>query len=413
MKTNRGRYGSGSGYSPMDTGTRMVSLVFPAAIFVVGFLIFHPFGFDSVSPTPDIHRSFLKRNEKGGRDTDGIAVVTDRDGRDEDVDVHDENFEPEIGEEKAEELMGGDDHQHKMDLKSHEEVSRAAQDADSPEDIPRDVFGDNLRDPVDIVPAYTFDKHLMFHNYVKHKSGSVVEDMLIAHAYIFHQNATYGGCCGEPGLKMKAHEELLDALGLKGVLQFKCPRDYADDTETRRSVIPREQYHGDDTRVWTPEYVDYLRSMVTYPRKSSNEYTIVVHMQRGDTSPCRAQNNGFYRYLPNLHYQTLIDRYMKPGARVIIYTTPKSFESLDDFRKRGYEVDTSASLKETWKDFVTADVLIMSRSDFSMVPAMVARGTVVYTPFWHHALRRWKRVDKATMIKTDEETERLREENCS
>ena len=260
---------------------------------------------------------------------------------------------------------------------------------------------------------YVFDPdHQMFHNYYPGKSGKVVEEMMVAHSYIFHQNATYGGCCGTKSQKMTAHEELLDALGLKDVLRFRCPRDYVHDTQTRRSVISKDKYLKEDTHLWTPEYVDYLRSLVTYPERRHKEYTIVVHMLRGNASPCKEENLGFLSYLPNLHYQKLIDKYMKPGARVIIYTSAKSFESLHEFRNRGYEVNTGTSLKETWKEFVTADVFIMSRSDFSMVPAMVAKGIVVYTPFWHHSLRRWKRASKSIIAQTDEETRRLQKIHC-
>jgi hypothetical protein len=253
---------------------------------------------------------------------------------------------------------------------------------------------------------------MMFHNYVKGKSGQVVEEMLMAHAFIFAQNATYGGCCGTTTVKMAAHLELLEAIGLKNVLRFKCPHDYDYEHGVRRSVIPRESYMHDDVRIWTPEYVDYLRSQLHYPPKQHKEYTIAVHMLRGHTTPCSNKTEGFYRYLPNTHYQNLIDKYMKPEAKVIIHTSPKSFEDLSEFRNRGYEVNVDASIKDTWKDFVSADVLILSRSDFSVVPAMVAKGTVVYTPFWHHSLRRWKRVDQETMRKTDEEVERLRAEKC-
>jgi hypothetical protein len=429
MKTNRGRYGPGGGYFAFKTDRiQSATLVFATSIVLVGFLIYNPFASNNVPLTQYVlHRSFLKGNGQRRRRTSGTAdIIPDTDGRNEAIDIHEYETETKKGRidddgggsesgigREMEQIVRGRHHHVKVDLMMEKEVVQVAKHVDSSEEMERDAFRDSPSDPIDFGPKNTFDNHLMFHNYVRHKSGSVVEDMLMAHAYIFHLNATYGGCCGEPGLKMTAHEDLLDALGLKGVLKFKCPRDYVEDTETRRSVIPREHYHSDDTRVWTPAYVDYLRSMVTYPRKRYKEYTIVVQMQRGDTSPCRAQKNGFYRYLPNLHYQTLIDKYMKPGARVIIYTTPQSFESLEEFRKKGYEVNTSASLKDTWKDFVTADVMIMSRSDFSMVPAMVAKGTVVYTPFWHHALRRWKRVDRATMTQTDKETERIRNEKCS
>jgi len=263
------------------------------------------------------------------------------------------------------------------------------------------------------VPSYVFDPHhQIFHNYNKGKSGKVVREMLMAHAYIFEKKATYGGCCGDESVKMSVHEDLLDSLGLNGPLRFSCPRDFVQDSTVRRSVIPRDRYMAEDTRIWTPVYVDYLRSLVTYPEKRHKGYTIVVHMLRGNTTPCKEQSRGFYSYLPNLHYLKLIDKYMQPGAQVIIYTSAKSFEDLNEFRNLGYEVNTGTSLKDTWKDYVTADVFIMSRSDFSMVPAMVAKGIVVYTPFWHRSLRRWERAGKSIMRQTEKETIRLQDTRC-
>jgi hypothetical protein len=260
---------------------------------------------------------------------------------------------------------------------------------------------------------YNFDtSHILFHKYHKGKSGKIVEEMLMAHAYIYQQNATYGGCCGSKTVNTAVHGQLLEAIGLKDVLKFSCPNDFENDQHTRRSVIPRDYYTSNDVRVWTPEYVDCLRSLLVYPSKQYREYTIVVHMLRGDTSPCKPKQDGFYRYLPNFHYQALIDEYMQPNARVIIYTSPKSFEDMSVFRRRGYEVNTDAPLKDTWKAFVTADVLVMSRSDLTMVPAMVAKGKVIYTPFWHHSLRRWKRVNKKIMEQTEKEIERLRRNMC-
>ncbi|KAG7360101.1 hypothetical protein IV203_035200 [Nitzschia inconspicua] len=325
---------------------------------------------------------------------------------------NDELSQDEDGESKSEDLeMGGKslDFDDSMELKLAEHsVARERGNVAGLGDTSED-FTEGKHKPL----QYQFDtSHMIFHKYHKGKSGQVVEEMLMGHAFIFHQNATYGGCCGAKTVKMAAHEELLEAIGLKDVLRFKCPSDFENDHKTRRSIIPRDHYVSEDIRVWTPEYVDYLRSLLVYPPKQHKEKTIVVHMLRGDASPCKPKHEGFYRYLPNFHYQTLITKYMQPDARVIIHTSPKSFEDLSEFRRRGYEVITDAPLKDTWKDFVTADVLIMSRSDFTMVPAMVAKGTVIYTPFWHHSLRRWKRVTKEIMEQTLEETERLRRDVC-
>ena len=250
---------------------------------------------------------------------------------------------------------------------------------------------------------------MFFHHYKKGKSGGVIEDMLMAHAYCFHHNATYGGSCGEPSNKKATHEALLDAIGLKHALPFACPQDHFDDKVTRKSMIPRNNFHSEDTRIWTPGYVEHLKTMVKYPPKVPDKYTIAVHIRRGDVTPCRMDNKGYNRYLPNQHFQALIDEYNQPGARVVIFSQSKSYESLDEFEKKGYEMQLDSDLQEIWSTIVTSDVVILSRSDFSMIPAIVAKGTVVYTPFWHPPLRPWEKVGPEIMKDTDAETKRLQE----
>lgn len=393
---------SGSGYNKNNNSTMIYSMFLVAVSIILCYLfVNHRHGGDAVSrngiPSSEFHKGRFRGNSLRPRPrNDGLS--------------QDEDGEPDLADD-LEKFGGQDDNfdlSRKKELKLAEDIFKGRGDEVPSGDSSGD-FGDEIVERKE----YTFDTSLvMFQKYHKGKSGTVVEEMLMAHAYVFQQNATYGGCCGSKTVKMAAHEELLEAIGLKGVLKFQCPNDLENDHKTRRSVISRDRYTSDDIRVWTPEYVDYLRSLLMYPPKQHKEYTIVVHLLRGDTSPCKPKQEGYYRYLPNVHYQTLIDKYMQPGARVIIYTSPKSFEDLSEFRRRGYEVITDAPLRDTWKDFVTADVLIMSRSDFTMVPAMVAKGKVVYTPFWHHSLRRWKRVSKQIMGQTEEEIERLRRERC-
>jgi hypothetical protein len=383
----RGRhnlYSSSSGYSKNNNSS---AIVFSSLLFVVGFIIYQ----------------LLAAH------TNGNASMAERGGAFLKGRLRDDKTRPQhLESPNGIEDLEGDLLATKKEVKLTEEIHK------NPD---RDNLGSSTSEDEasEVIEhkEYHFDtSHMMFHSYHKGKSGKVVEEMLMAHAYIFEQNATYGGCCGSKTVKMASHEELLTAIGLEDVIRFKCPRDFDKDGQIRRSVIPRERYTSEDIRVWTPEYVDYLRSKLKYPPKQHKEYTIVVHMLRGDVSPCKPKREGFYRYLPNTHYQTLIDKHMKPGARVVIYTSPKSFEDLEEFRRKGYEVNVDADLKDTWKDFATADVFIMSRSDTSIVPAMVAKGKVLYTPFWHHSLRRWKRVNNEVMHQTDEEIERLRRERC-
>ncbi|KAL3896468.1 MAG: hypothetical protein SGARI_007160 [Bacillariaceae sp.] len=104
----------------------------------------------------------------------------------------------------------------------------------------------------------------------------------------------------------------------------------------------------------------------------------------------------------------LIDKNMKPNAKVIIYSQEDSYESLDEFREKGYEMHIEEAIEDVWKAAMTADVFIMSRSDFSLVPAIVTKATVVYTPYWEKPLRGWNVVGKDVMEQTKAEMERIK-----
>jgi hypothetical protein len=91
---------------------------------------------------------------------------------------------------------------------------------------------------VEAMEDYQFENVKYFHHYTKGKSGAVIEDMLMAHAYAFHKNGLYGGCCRKKDtVNVERHEDLLDALGLKGALPFACPKDFHDQKASQRRNI--------------------------------------------------------------------------------------------------------------------------------------------------------------------------------
>jgi hypothetical protein len=255
----------------------------------------------------------------------------------------------------------------------------------------------------------------VFYNHHRNgKAGAVVEDMLMAHAYAFHSKGGYGGACGHIKPEKKVEfESLLAAIGLKESLPFACPADFPLDKVTRRSMVQRDAYRKDDVRIWTPDYVDFLKTQIQYPPPhmdvNDHRYTIAVHIRRGDVTPCRRENQGYERYLSNLHFQMVIDKYYQEGARVVIFSQEKSFEPWDSFREKRYELWLDTDVADAWKHMLTADLVILSRSSFSFIPGMASKGKVIYTPYWHKPLRRWIHVDKEIMEKSDAETDRLQQ----
>lgn len=244
------------------------------------------------------------------------------------------------------------------------------------------------------------------------RSGAVIQDMLMCHAYAFQHNMVYAGACAQnwtiPPFQGKrgAHELLLRSMGLSKVFKLDCPQD------PKATVLDDWVYRANDTAIFTSDYIHHLQSLIDYPNSTTNDYCpqrIVVHIRRGDVSPCLKPTFGFHRYLPNQHYLRLIDQYNtgNNNSCVIIYSESISFEPFDDFRKRGYEVVLGGSVDNVWQGILSSDVAILSRSSFSFVPAVLSKGAIVYTPFWHDPLPHWHVVDEAILNETLVESLRL------
>jgi len=269
-------------------------------------------------------------------------------------------------------------------------------------------------------PSVSLEKKVyMFHHTLSSPTGTegaVVLDMLLGHVYAFHQGGIYSGSCGEGNdVGREPENSIITAIGLQNFLQFACPRDL--ETKDRKKVIPGKSYIEDGTRAFTPEYIDLLRSVIKYPKKRESQRKtniIVVHMSRGKKfTPCRNKlHRDFEPYLPNKHYQLLINKYLKDGYenKVIIYSQSESYEKFDEFREKGYELHIDEVVSDVWKAVLISDVFIMSRSSFSFVPAMVAGNstTVVYTPFWDQPIRGWNIVRKDIQAQSDAELQRLK-----
>jgi len=256
-------------------------------------------------------------------------------------------------------------------------------------------------------------KILVFHEARPDRSGATVHDMLLAHAFAFQQNQTYGGACAAAGAQplehLQDHLEMIEALGLGHVLRFACPDDYDDDKKSNKNDaaawIDRHLYTRFGTRIWTPEWLEHIRgqqqrvdsfSLKDNKKEHGSRRTFLAHVRRGDVDLCDPATRD--RYLTNQHYRTLLDQYAaitNKGDEVIIFSEQKSTESWDDFANYNLQLDQPPAL--AWKAMMDADVLILSKSSFSIVPALFNRkGVVVYTPFWVEPLAHWTRVDDDT-----------------
>lgn len=263
-------------------------------------------------------------------------------------------------------------------------------------------------------------------------AGAVIHDMLLAHAYGYQHNLTYGGACFEfswrkPFRKPRGYVvKLMRSLQMTKVLKYACPprggRESSHGETTKSLILPKRVYRDLDAALLTPAWRHQIRSELhireddaryktdatTTAETRAKASEIVVHVRRGDIDPCISQD----RYLPNSHFLKLIDRYSSlmqqldnetatavaaPAAHVTIYSESESYEPFDVFVQKGYTVKLDSDLTECYQHMMVADVLILSRSSFSYVPAILNAGIVVYTPFRHGPLSDWHVVDDALM----------------
>jgi len=254
------------------------------------------------------------------------------------------------------------------------------------------------------------------------RSGAAVADMMLAHAYAHSKNASYGGACSIDPLEYRNNTELLiHAAGLEDVLFYACPKP-GDNVP----ILNRTVYATKNTRMFTPDYLEFLRSKVRYPETSGG--SVVVHVRRGDVSPCGRYAN---RYLPNSHYLDILNEYVVPATKnrslpVTVFSESDAFESFHDLEHcykgaedgdRHYDkcaVRLDTDLAEAWRAMMTAEYVVLSKSSFSFVPAMLNRqATVIYTPFMQKKLPSWITVKDSILKKSRNRVFKMIEDKCT
>lgn len=220
------------------------------------------------------------------------------------------------------------------------------------------------------------------------RSGASIFEMLTAHAYasFLGYEYTYGGACGD-SIFMDTFLSAIEALGLKDDLVFNAPV-CANVTEECYLYEKLSCLRRGIAISMTPEWKDYIQSKVyrhlgLEPKEKSgnNETTVAVHVRRQDITPCAKKYKTRERYDPNQHYLDVLDEYVDKNASVTMYSMANPYEPFTVFEERNYSIVLGGSIQETWKRILEADTFVMSRSSFSLVPAVLHRGKVIFTRF--------------------------------
>jgi hypothetical protein len=262
------------------------------------------------------------------------------------------------------------------------------------------------------------------------RSGRVVAEMLYAHAFAFANNLTYAGMCwAQKGQHDQEVFDLLHALNWTKVLPIACPDGIENKTKTfnfRNGNVTELsplildanvfKIHANFNPAWRArirgELMEHNEDIAADRADGTlKPYEIAVQIRRGDISPCRV------RYLPNSHFLSLIDQYTPTEqelngrtVHVTIFSESDSFEPFDEFLERGYSVELDTpNLVDVWIPLATADVIILSRSFFPMIPAMLNPNIVVSTFLSSfRPLEGWNVVDDALTARSESEAGELR-----
>jgi len=258
------------------------------------------------------------------------------------------------------------------------------------------------------------------------RSGAAMMDALTSHAYAYYYGIPFVGICGFLGVSdnrvvrpvPQTHQDVIEMWGLKDVLRCNvCPQN-----ETETFVDARKAgLRGFNTGLFTEEWRQAIQSqrneslgktvLTSQATTASHPLQVAIHIRRGDISPCTNGN----RYLSNQFFLDLLEQTVLAGAgaNVTIFSEEESFESLDVFKEK-YTVAIGGDLRDVWTAMDQSDMLVMSPSTFSLIPALLSPRIkrVVYAPFEWQALKEWKVANQTLLEQAKSYVKRMKKEGC-
>lgn len=162
-----------------------------------------------------------------------------------------------------------------------------------------------------------------------------------------------------------------------------------------------EAYKGQfGSSLYTPQFLQTFRAASALPTYrdlfgDTRRPVVAVHLRREDVS-----FEDVDRVTPDMVYYNLISKIRKhlPDADIHVFAGQKCvfcgqnrWEPVDfeGYKAQGMTVHLDEDPLVAWAHFARADVMAMSKSSFSFVPALLNPNCVIYQPYWHQPLDDW------------------------
>ena len=141
--------------------------------------------------------------------------------------------------------------------------------------------------------------------------------------------------------------------------------------------------------------------------------TVACHIRRGDIVHKHSKHGAIERLVPCSHFANVLTWVREIDALDLFGTTVSvlwdvhvySQGDMDEFEPllecECITFHLNEDVFSTFHHLCSADVLIMSRSDFSFVAGLLSKGTKLFCPppFWHAPVPGWLECDEAGMFK--------------
>jgi len=121
---------------------------------------------------------------------------------------------------------------------------------------------------------------------------------------------------------------------------------------------------------------------------------IAVHMRRGDVS----ESSNAERFATTESMVAIIERItaevsargLQPNIALYSQGVPHDFAALTE----RFQIDLQINQDPIWtmERLIESEVLVMAKSSFSYVAALLNRGAVYYQPFWHKPMSHWTKL---------------------
>jgi hypothetical protein len=217
------------------------------------------------------------------------------------------------------------------------------------------------------------------------RCGSKVNEDLFVYAHCIKMGYDYVG----PKATNWQHEHKL----LSSLLNLPIP--FGDNLEIKDWVEIRENDYSRDVYEDVNDLIDVDFLEIIRERAESNirfhtgriNPKISIHIRRGDVS---FQSHP-QRYIKNEYFLENCRKLLEifPRCEISIFSETNSSESFADFERLGCRLFLDSDLTLAWREMINSDVLFMSKSSFSYVPAMYNKNLVVYYPAWYQKLNHW------------------------